>query len=432
MYRDVESIIGNMFLWIVMMGFIHFNLKSKVRKPAVAFVFIGTIGAIFLALLPYVYFDNYPRVVAAALPFLIIAIYVIASFEGKMKEKLFVVVFSFVSIYTVMVLIEIPIVLIAQEQDLSGWKATFIIFIEAVVNACFYAVFTVFRRRYVQESGFGKNIALFLMFPLSQFAVSFTSFWVVNDKLGMGNLGDLALLVAVSILLCLLADTALFFIMLRNANHHRLQQELNFQEYKSQLNLEYYQSLQQDAVETRKMKHDLNNMIQVVYALSQEGVMQDKERAHKLLSDIEHTVHAIESPEYSENQMVNAIVASKAKICKRKGIQLHVDIQIPESLSISDIDLCRALTNILDNAINATAQLETIDERCIDLNLFIEKRYLYIKAINPFSPQEKKEGKKDKGYGLTILQDLALKYSGEFIATAEDNIYTVLLPLKIA
>ena len=96
-------------------------------------------------------------------------------------------------------------------------------------------------------------------------------------------------------------------------------------------------------------------------------------------------------------------------------------ISIGRSLNMEDIDLCRMLTNILENAVEGCQKVSE-EQRIIRLNLHSKGNFLFIKCENSCNEDnlritngKYKSSKKNSdkhGYGLKIINGIAEKYNG--------------------
>lgn len=93
---------------------------------------------------------------------------------------------------------------------------------------------------------------------------------------------------------------------------------------------------------------------------------------------------------------------------------------------IADLDLCRVLVNMLDNSMEAVASLP-VEERKIEVDLFIREQYLYIRTLNPSArplqtnTHTSKKEKQNHGLGTQILKEIAAQYDGEFLLSQENG-----------
>lgn len=183
----------------------------------------------------------------------------------------------------------------------------------------------------------------------------------------------------------------------------------------------YITSIQPIIENIKGKQHDFKNHLNVILNLtarenSNANIANYIENLHKdfELSDIHLTI---------KNPIIGAIVASKYYIALNKNIELAVDLCNDEP-PCKDYELTRILTNLLDNAIEATEKICTI-RKVITLKSFISSEYYTLEVWNGIAGKEsidlnkifkkRYSSKKDNskhGYGLFEVKKIAQKYNG--------------------
>ena len=74
---------------------------------------------------------------------------------------------------------------------------------------------------------------------------------------------------------------------------------------------------------------------------------------------------------------------SKFIYAKKHNIQVSAEICFPEPLTITISDLCAALFNLLDNAIEACEKNQLPENRWLELTLHQADSFLVIRCSNP-------------------------------------------------
>lgn len=137
------------------------------------------------------------------------------------------------------------------------------------------------------------------------------------------------------------------------------------------------------------------------------------------------------------NVFADVVISSKAAVCRRKGIQFEFKSVSLKELKIEAADISSLLSNLLDNAAEAT--LKTSDPY-IKLNIFEHNIYLVIRIENSVDEDihsdnlQIKSTKADSslhGCGMEIIREIAEKYNGNFIWKSEDNIFTSTVLIKM-
>ena len=187
-----------------------------------------------------------------------------------------------------------------------------------------------------------SQFLLFMIFDMRFIGIHDGELWTTKQNLG------LCLLTIVAFGFCFAADilaSRAFMDIIRNAE---LQSSVDTLEHKNQLNLQYYSDLKQNEAELRKIKHDFSNIMQVMETLLD---VTDSPEARKLFDALSMDIGNIRLAYYSENSFVNAVISNKVKLCEENGIATDVDVLIPSTLSIDDMDLCRAMVNLMHKII---------------------------------------------------------------------------------
>ncbi|QSX07343.1 GHKL domain-containing protein [Sedimentibacter sp. zth1] len=185
----------------------------------------------------------------------------------------------------------------------------------------------------------------------------------------------------------------------------------------------------------RGWRHDYHTHIQTVKAYL--ALNQIKE-ANNFLQELEQDLVKVDSYVKSGNLMLDAILNSKISLADNKNIYVKCKANLPENISISDIDLCVILGNILDNAIEAC---EKIDENKRFIRIYIStlKNQLYISVQNSAKEElgfnEKnyittKRG--NHGLGMKRVKILVDKYEGYLNLQNEPGIFAseITIPLQ--
>ena len=186
----------------------------------------------------------------------------------------------------------------------------------------------------------------------------------------------------------------------------------------------------QTAIYQHNMRHHLN-AIESFLAVGRSS--QARDYIQKLLSDVE----SISPRRFCENELVNLLCSSFAQKAHTAGVRLTVDANLPQTLSLSDTELCSLLSNGLENALHAVAPLEE-SSRWVELYCGIRFHKLLIEIKNPYSgvitmrddlPTSSQEG---HGYGCRSIQVIAEHHQGLCSFVPENGVFTlrIMLPME--
>lgn len=240
---------------------------------------------------------------------------------------------------------------------------------------------------------------------------------------------------AVLLLIALLAFISLLWCVTVLARQQELEQQSLFAE----INRKYYEAMEQQHFEIRRLKHDLANHIQVLSSLP-----EDKQRSYA--QELAGNTAFTQSFSYCEDPTVNAVLTVKRSSMERCHICSKIDIEIPAQLPYHKTDLCALYANALDNAIDACMKLEEA-RREISLKSKAGKGVFCLEISNPapdaVTTSDKSSGsfllfptsKPDKtnhGFGLKSIQEIVKRYHGHMEIKTENQVFDLFLYLPLA
>ncbi|MCC8103454.1 MAG: GHKL domain-containing protein [Clostridiales bacterium] len=173
--------------------------------------------------------------------------------------------------------------------------------------------------------------------------------------------------------------------------------------------------LQERTVLSRRYYHDLSKHIRVLEAMTGHPQRLQTGAEERLDSS------------YTHNEVLNAILISKANACQSRGIPFVVNVEDQAYEWIRDTDLAALLQNLLDNAVEAQERMSERENRGIWLSMGQEDAVFWIELCNRISPgermdfQTKKEKASEHGIGMKIIQSLVLKYNGQRQTTVDEE-----------
>lgn len=249
----------------------------------------------------------------------------------------------------------------------------------------------------------------------------------------------LYLFVFLTIVSMVICDIALYKVLLVNSENHDLKEELELSKIKSTYEMEYYNKLKDNISETRKMNHDISNIITVVQSMIDDNKDSEKYiQATRIIDELSSTLRSNKIRIFCENELVNIIIINKYKSISENNIAFTANLTIPNNINIKDIDLCRIFTNIIDNAIESCIQSNISDKNFIVLSANIRDNNFIVKCENYCDKEVDLSDKKIKstkdghsGLGLEIISNIVETYSGYITTHYENNIFTTVALLKI-
>lgn len=208
-------------------------------------------------------------------------------------------------------------------------------------------------------------------------------------------------------------------------------------ELKDQLVMENYRSLEERLREEAAVRHESSHRLAALEAMLQEGDLEGlRENLAQWKTQNSQTV-----PRYTANFAVNSILQDTASKAKAAGIAFTAEAQIPEKLPLSHQDLCALLMNLLDNALEAAAQVEEPSQRFLRLRLSLQKGFLAVRCENSYTGKLAQDGKgnllttkenpQTHGFGIAKMSAVAEKYKSILDIRYTDSVFTVQTALKL-
>ncbi len=204
--------------------------------------------------------------------------------------------------------------------------------------------------------------------------------------------------------------------------------------YQRELIETHYAEVENMYRQIRGWRHDYRNHIQVMKVYAENG---DLEALKRYLDELDTDLSTVDTVLKTGNPMTDAILNSKISLAKSRGIAVHADAHIPVRLGISELDLCCIIGNLMDNAIEASANLPE-ERRLIRVYMDMKGTQLYISFTNFTSGGKlKKSGGRfattkgaDHGLGLVRVDAIVERLGGYLSRNSEEGAFTteILLP----
>ena len=201
---------------------------------------------------------------------------------------------------------------------------------------------------------------------------------------------------------------------------------------------ESYHHLEKLNSQIRSQRHDYLNHLQVVYGLLElEEYEEVKSYLQPVYKDMQKTGKALKT----SKPAINALLKAKMDEAEGKGIDFYIEVKSDlKELHVEDWELCKVISNLLDNAM--TALEEKFGEKKILLDITEdEETYCFSVSNNgPMIPKEMQEvifhqgitSKKGEGHGmgLFIVINVLKAYKGtmKLVSEEEETIFSFSIP----
>ena len=233
----------------------------------------------------------------------------------------------------------------------------------------------------------------------------------------------------ISLIFCLLVVVVLMLCLIWMLNiHEKLKRQY-------EALTESFYRVQELNSELREQRHDYLNHLQIVYGMME---LEEYEELHDYLEPIYKDMMKVGKAIRTSIPAVNALLMAKMGTAEANGADFYVEVKSDlKDLKIEPWELCKVLSNLIDNAITALQEKEGERKMALDIS---EDRDCYLFAVSdngPVIPGERKNAifrqgfttKKEEGHGmgLYIVAGILKENSGTIQVDSDEKetVFTV-------
>ncbi len=162
---------------------------------------------------------------------------------------------------------------------------------------------------------------------------------------------------------------------------------LKMVEYQTEQSEKHLGEVRSIHTEMRGYKHDFHHHLQTLKGYLQSG---EYERATAYIDELDQKLQSVDTLLKTGNVSIDAILSAKIAQAKAENIAVTVKANVPDKLTITDVELSIVIGNLLDNAIEACREAE--GERFIRIYIAIKGKMLYFSMLNASGEKKKKTG----------------------------------------
>lgn len=212
----------------------------------------------------------------------------------------------------------------------------------------------------------------------------------------------------------------------------RVEAQENVQQERQLLSLQLrrsqaeYAALCQLQEQTNRYHHDLRHHTTVLMDYAEKGALPE---IRDYLLQIRQSLDVVVSKPFCGHRVVDLLLSHFENQAKQAGVRLTVTAQIPSELPFKDTELCSLLSNGLENAIFAAAQVEDPEKKVVAVSLSVRQRNLLLSIQNPYRsdvtmvnglPVAKRSG---HGLGTRSIASIVNQYGGLVQFSAADGVF---------
>lgn len=201
---------------------------------------------------------------------------------------------------------------------------------------------------------------------------------------------------------------------------------------------EGYRALKSKMRETAGLRHELKNQLTALDALYRQG---DYAGMKELLDTMRRADDEQVQTIFTENMAVNIILQDAATRARAGAIDFDARALLPAHLGIPEKDLCVLLMNMLDNALEACAQIDRASGRFVRFRIKIAQGHLAVRCENSYDGTVRatdeghlattKADAEGHGFGLGQMRAVAEKYGSSLEISRTEGVFTVQTALKL-
>jgi hypothetical protein len=197
----------------------------------------------------------------------------------------------------------------------------------------------------------------------------------------------------------------------------------------------YYPVILDKEEELRAARHDFRHHMATIRELI-DGAQHSKLSEYMEAFDEKYT--ATSSKSYCKHYVADMLIRMYAGLAGKQNTEFYVQAALPEMIPVSDADLCVIISNLLENALEASAKIPD-EERRIRFRVRCTPNHLAISVENIFDGAVDTQGSRllsskqsgREGIGLASVRSVCGIYNGSADFYVQGKVFhsKVLLPL---
>ncbi|GAA0316770.1 hypothetical protein GCM10008967_04220 [Bacillus carboniphilus] len=191
----------------------------------------------------------------------------------------------------------------------------------------------------------------------------------------------------------------------------------------------------------KSIRHDFSNHIQVVHGLLE---LNHYEQAAAYVKSMKKEVQFVDSTFHVESPALLVLLQTKWVAAQNNQISVDFEVHKDQFEEVKTTDLIKILSNLIDNAMDATMALPNEDRK---LKVVCKKDgstyYFEVENTGPTIPDDhreqifqhgfstKKAKEKTRGYGLAIVKEIVENYGGDISIESANEITRFIVKIPV-
>ena len=299
-----------------------------------------------------------------------------------------------------------------------------------LITAAAYYPATHAVRTMVEDDNFAQTWYVFWVLPLMFIALNLFMIPIYPTTLYTGRVLQGYIVLSIALLVLLFVFNTIFLLMATSLNRNaRLRQENQLLSLQQQR----YENLKTAIEEARQARHDMRHHLNHISMLAEENDME------ALKTYLAQTVSRIPDLDmhFCENRAADSVLGYYCALAKREGIPFSAQIDLPQTLPVDEIDMCLVLSNLLENALEAS--LRTVPaRRWMKVNAYVHAERLLLMQVENACDGEIKETngvfrsskRKGNGIGIQSVRHIAEKNGGASTFAYQNGVFCAKIMLR--
>lgn len=197
-------------------------------------------------------------------------------------------------------------------------------------------------------------------------------------------------------------------------------------EYQTEQSEQHLNEVRSIHREMRGYKHDFHHHLQTLKGYMQAG---EYERVVSYIDELDEKLQNVDTLLKTGNVSLDAILSAKLAQAKSEDIAVTIKANVSDKLTLTDVELCIIIANLLDNAIEACMDVDS--ERFMRIYIAMKGKMLYFSMLNSAGEKKSKKGGifvSNKagihGFGLRRAEAIIEEHGGWCKYNSEDGAFT--------
>lgn len=263
-------------------------------------------------------------------------------------------------------------------------------------------------------------------------AINFVTPFIITVLLNLLRIWAGAQLIMPMGLILLLLNNFIYFLSMRLIEENERQTSLALSNQSLAFQIRQMESIEVLLKASRKERHELkNNYFYIETQLEQGNYDEIRDYLYRVVKP------SFEKDELilTGNRFMDMLLTQKVSEARADNIPVVINVILPEHIGIRQQMLSSLISNLLDNAIEASRKVKTPD---IQFSMHEQKGYLAIEVRNRIDDSvlannkrlhTSKRDSKNHGIGMSIIRQIVEAYQGNLSITEENNYFVVSIML---